>query len=336
MNLDAYNAVRHDPNGAGVDARQRAWLKLTGADRQTFLNGQITNDVLYLQPGQGVHACLLNNTGHMLANLYVQSTPDALWIEVTRSRAEFVKSTLERYLIREKVLIEDVSDAHDTLTVQGQGARRIVSALLQNELPESAALPLSNTFAAVNLPEAMGAEAMVMQRPHTPSSSGFDIMLPAGVGPAALVTLLGTPGAVELDWETLQTLRIEAGIPKWGSELTETTIPLEANLGATINQNKGCYMGQEVIARILSRGHTNRTLVGFRLSQSAAVDMELQADEGPQRNQSPARLTSVTESPECGSIALGFIRNEYAQLGLALHSADGGLTATVSALPFVA
>ena len=129
MNLDAYNAVRHDPDGAGVGARQRAWLKLTGADRQTFLNGQITNDVLYLQPGNGVHACLLNNTGHMMANLYVQSTPDALWIEVTRSRAEFVKSTLERFLIREKVLIEDVSDAHDTLTVQGQGARRIVSTI---------------------------------------------------------------------------------------------------------------------------------------------------------------------------------------------------------------
>ena len=336
MNLDAYNAVRHDANGAAAGARQRALLKLTGADRQTFLNGQITNDVLYLQPGQGVHACLLNNTGHMLANLYVQSTPDALWIEVTRSRAEFVKSTLERYLIREKVRIEDVSDEHDTLTVQGQDARRIVSAILQAELPESAALPLSNTSVSLNLADATGLEAIVMQRPHTPSSSGFDIMLPAGAGPSALAALLAVPGAVELDWETLQVLRIEAGIPKWGNELTEATIPLEANLGATINQNKGCYMGQEVIARILSRGHTNRTLVGFRLNQLTPVETEMQPQNSPQRNQNPARLTSVTQSPECGPIALGFIRNEYAQLGLALSSSDGTVTATVSALPFVA
>ena len=177
---------------------------------------------------------------------------------------------------------------------------------------------------------------MAMQRPHTPSSSGFDIMLPAGAGPAALAALLATPGAVELDWETLQTLRIEAGIPKWGSELTEATIPLEANLGATISQNKGCYMGQEVIARIISRGHTNRTLVGFRLNQLAPVGTELLPENSPQRNQNPARLTSVTASPECGPIALGFIRNEYAQLGLAVHSSDRAVTATVSALPFVA
>ena len=177
---------------------------------------------------------------------------------------------------------------------------------------------------------------MLISHIHAATSAGFDMVLPSGAGGAILRKLLTAPGARQLDLETLNLLRIEAGIPVWGAELTESVIPLEANLSSAINQSKGCYLGQEVIARIISRGHTNRSLTGLCLSAMVEPGAVFVGASGPRRNQDPAKTTSVADSPEAGPIALGYVRNEYSSLGTVLQSEDGNITATVTALPFVA
>jgi tRNA-modifying protein YgfZ len=323
MNLEAYNAVRSDPNGCGVGLLRRSWISLTGRDRASFLNGQVSNDIVHLQPGGSIPACLLNNVGHMMANLTVHAVADELLIEVNPSRAKTVAQTLGRFVVREKVEIRDVTAALEALTVQGLNAGKIVAAVFGEEAAGDAVLPQSN--AAIELEG--GEPGLLVRKMRTPAG-GFDLIVRAGLAEPLCELLSRVYGARLLDSETMHVLRVEAGIPAWGAELDESVIPLEANLHAAIDRNKGCYMGQEVIARILSRGHTNRRLAGFRLSglteAGATLKTENSADAG--------RITSVAESPEFGPIALGYARNEYSEPGTTL-TAEGGVRAIVAALP---
>ncbi len=329
MNERAYHAVRSDPNGAGVFPLERAWIRLTGTDRATFLDGQVSNDIAHLQEGQGIHACLLNNTGHLLANLYVNAFPDSLLIETTPTRGETVVKSLNRYLIRERVEIEDISQQIGGVTVQGAAARNMVAAVL-GDLGDTAIMPLSNA----RLVALEGPEVTLIHHHRTPSVSGYDLLMQRVDRDKMLHHLLANPGAELLDEDTVNVVRVEAGLPKWGAELDESIIPLEAKLYSAIHQNKGCYMGQEVIARILSRGHTNRSLVGLRLSEMVNTASHIFTEPGEPRGKDVGRITSVVTSPTAGVIALGYVRNEQANIGQTLFVGD--TPATVTALPFVA
>lgn len=327
VNDNVYRAVRRDPAGAGVRELGCGVVSLLGRDRLSFLQGQVTNDIVRLMPGQGAHACLLNNTGHMLADLYIYAFPDRLLIETDHSRTAEVAATLDRFLVREKVVIEEETALWKIVTLQGAGA----SAALREIVP--APLAFQESLSHGDIGTAFGdVDAFAVSRTRTLAPEGYDLWLPKEYAPAAMERLSALPGVVTLDDTTYDLLRIEAGIPCWGAELDESVIPLEAGFLDAISFTKGCYMGQEIIARIRARGHTNRTLRGLRLSTPVSAGEKLVAQDGPRAGDEIGRITSSVVSPEFGPIALGYVRNEYTAAGVSLSV--GNATATVTDLPF--
>jgi len=324
MDWEAYRAIRFDPAGAGIGVLGRSWIRLTGRDRASFLNGQVSNDMLRLQPGMGVSACLLNNVGHMLADLYVHALPDELLVEAPPDRAAVVVQTLQRFAVRERVVIEDGMATTMALTVRGQGAALVIASTFGAGSLEQVASPGSN--AAVDMLD--GHMGVVAHRPTIGAGDTYDVIVSPEAAQSMSERLLTAPGARRFGDEIAEIVRIEDGVPAWGAELDESIIPLEANLYDSIDRNKGCYMGQEIIARILSRGHTNRTLVGFRMDSLVTAGASLLLDGA-----GVGRVTSAADSPQFGSIALGYVRNEYAHAGTALL-ADNGAHVTIATLPF--
>lgn len=323
----SYNSVRHDPACAGVKALPCGVISLLGRDRQSFLQGQVTNDIIRLMPGQGAHACLLNNTGHMLADLYIYAFADRLLIETDIARAPGTAKTLDRYLVREKVTIEEVSALWRIVTVQGAGSLAAIGAIVKTPLV------FTDPLAHVSVRTIFGdIDAFVASRRRTLAPAGLDLWLPKEYAQAALEALTALPGVTPLDDDAFEILRIEAGLPQWGAELDEGVIPLEAGFLDAISFTKGCYMGQEVIARIRARGHTNRSLRGLRLSAPVPAGEKLVALDGPRAGEEVGRVTSSAVSPEFGPIALGYVRNEYSAPGVTLTVSD--TIATVTNLPF--
>jgi len=252
-------------------------LELRGTDRAAFLQGMVSNDVLALAPGQVCHAALLDTTGHVLADLHVHAFADALVVETDRACFAVLSQTLSRFLIMEDVTLADVSANWAIVTVLDGGAD-----LPGEKRPSSAPFP-----------------------------AAFDLWLPAAAETPAL------PGAVVLSDEEAETLRIEAGVPKWGSELSASVLLPEAGMEDAVSYTKGCYVGQEIIARLHARGQANRGLRFVLLADDAPVP-PLGAtvhvpEDGPEPGREIGRITSAAASPRWGgqALALAFIRKEY-------------------------
>lgn len=320
---DPYLAVRD--GGAAVAALQRSLIRVSGSDRLKFLQGQVSNDVLSLTEARGVPACLLSNTGHLIADLdifHIEHIDGSVYIETDFDRGPIVAANLKRFIIRERVEIEDVTAEWSTLTVQGSRAQEVVEHAI-----DDTAIPLAPKGAvASGLPTGW---IFVTQRDRT-GSVGFDIWAPS-MHYAGLLDATVKLNLPALDSTTLEVLRIEAAIPKWGAELTEQVMPLEVGLDDRISYSKGCYMGQEVIARIHSRGHTNRTLVFVKFAGDVVAGTSLLAIDGERAGQEVGRVTSSAVSPRHGAIGLALLRNEYAVAG-AMLSANSH-AATVSSAP---
>lgn len=328
MTSVGYEAVRNNPEGAGVKELSCGVVRLFGRDRQSFLQGQVTNDIARLAPGQGAHACLLNSTGHMLADLRVYAFPDHLLLETDAERAQPVIDILDRYLVREKVQMENLSDQWRIVVVEGKGAITALRSLTQTPLI------FKEPYAHVTVKTLLGdVDSFVVARTRTTGAEGYDLWLPKEYAAAAVARLLDAPGAAALDDNTMDLLRIEGGIPAWGADLDEGIIPVEAGMEDAISYAKGCYTGQEIIARIRARGHTNRSLRGLLLSSAVDAGEKLFAVDGARAGHEIGRVTSFAVSPALGPIALGYVRNEYAAAGTSLTAGD--TTATVTDLPFI-
>ncbi len=312
-----YDAVR-SPGGAGViDRSSRALLRLTGPDRHTFLQGMVTNDILALAPGYGCRAAFLDTTGHILADLRVWNGPDALLIETDPQASARFLQTLDMYLIMEDVQVADVSDEWTLLRVLGDAASAVVSALVSPPfMPDMSAM----TFHAVTFTD--GAQGYVAVTDPN-DLAGLDLWLPAASAPAAWEALLSRD-VVPVGTHAAETLRIEAGEARWGRELSEAVLLPEADLPDTVSYSKGCYVGQEIIARLRARGHANRALRGILLPDTAPIpgpDATLHAPEhGPEAGREIGRITSAAASPRFGgrALALGYVRREYLEPGTAV------------------
>ena len=247
-------------------SRERARLRVTGADRVAFLHGQCTNDVKKLGAGQSCYAAFLTAKGKMRGEGHIVCLPDALLLEVNIGLAP----SLEKFIITEDVAIEDVSVSLGEWLIIGD--------------------------AEVSLP-----------------TSAVMFAHPLGTGvlsPAALTATLSS--------EALEILRIEAALPKWGVDMDENTIPNEAVLEKrAINYDKGCYIGQETIARIKTYGHVNRQL----------IQCEVQGVQVPERGtkifvaeREIGQVTSAAYSARLGKpLALGYVRREFAKTGTELE-----------------
>ena len=219
--------------GGVADLSARVKLRITGADRVRYLNGQTTADVQRLAPGIARPACITTAKGRLCADVFIHATADALFVDADAALRDTLPARLERYIIADDVMIEDVTDTLHLLHLGGIAATR-------TDLRISTDAPRANRLGC----------------------GGVDLWLDPSVFENARDAL--TDATCALDEELLEALRIEAGIPRWGRDLDEDTLPPEAGLDRThIDYDKGCYIGQEVISRLKSVGHVNRSLTGF-------------------------------------------------------------------------
>lgn len=283
-------------------------LIVSGGDRFTWLQGMVSNDVRPLESGAVVvYACILNATGHLLADLAMLNYGSELLLDMAHENRQRIHELLESFIITEDVEIRDESDTLTCISVQGPEAKRV---------------PLRNES---------GAPILAVPADHT-GEGGFDLYV--GSGRAADIRDELIEAGIPLIGETAsETLRIEAGIPKYGLDMDESTIPLEANLESThISHTKGCYVGQEIIARIHSRGHTNRALTGFLVD---GANLPERADKIVDDSRDVGWVTSAAYSPSLDrGIALGYLRHELREAGTNVQTA-AGIALIVTELPFV-
>jgi folate-binding protein YgfZ len=305
-----------------VDRSDRGRLRLTGKDRQSFLQGMVTNDVGRLTPGQGCYAFLLDATGHVLADVRVLCLENALLLDVEPGMVAFVAETLDRYLIMEKVRITDVTDDLRQFTLVGNTAPEVLARL--------GATDSAGWAEGGNATLQVEGETIIVAAVNIAPVPAFDIYLPASVN---ITTILETAGALSQPVEMLESLRVEAGIPRFGQDMDSRALaPETGQQKRAIHYRKGCYIGQEIVARIDARGHTNRSFAGFYL----APNVPLPAPETPVTvdGRDVGRITSVALSPTKGiPIALGYLRHEFLEPGTRVTVADQW--AIVAALPFV-
>jgi folate-binding protein YgfZ len=325
-----YRALRE---AAGiVDRSTTGLLRLTGADRVRFLNGMITNDVQALPPGAGLYAAVCSPQGKVLGDLRVLALEDALLLLCEVSCRARIAQTLERFIIADDV---KVTDASGEVAVLGCYGPRVPEALAR-----AAGVPLP-ALAAHHHAEGRIAEAAtrVVATPFL-GVPGFDLVLPADTAAPIAARLLEAVRAVgggPAGHAAFETVRVEAGTPWYGLDFDENHLPQEAGLEATgISFTKGCYIGQETVARIHFRGHVNRRVAGLALRGEQPPARGSRVLKGEAQ---VGQVTSAVRSPARGAaIALAMLRREVLEPGtpLTVEVEGGHVQAEVVSLPFVA
>ena len=294
-----------------LDLSARAKFRLTGTDRFRFLNGQITNDLRKATETVAIEACVLNAKGKMNGHLFVSAQGDSFLVDAEPELRETLQTRLERYIIADEVQIEDVTNQLSLFHVLSE----------KSQTPAYGCTPSARRFA----------------------KQGFDIWSEPARHNAVREQLSSTFAL--LDFAAAEVMRIEQGIPRWGCELIEEIIPIEANLEQrTIDYEKGCYIGQEVISRMKMSGQTNKRLCGLVSLGDVPLKpgMKLAAPSAVGRE--VGWITSATHSERLGKkIALGYVKRGSNDVGTALNafapedSAQNAKTISVEivALPFL-
>ncbi|HWP58484.1 MAG TPA: aminomethyltransferase family protein [Candidatus Acidoferrales bacterium] len=299
-----------------LDLSARSFLRLSGADRVPFLNGMVSNDVRALAPGHGLHAAFLDIQGKILADARIFATEDALLVDVPEERREIIGRHLERHLVADEVQIEDLSGAWSLLSLQGPRA----AALLE----ESADLERLPASELAHGEASIGGVKVRLIRVSLMCAEGYDVVLPRGeaVRCASLVEEKGAAhGLCWVGAEAQEMLRLEAGIPRYGTDMNENNLLLETGLDYAVSFQKGCYLGQEIVERVRSRGHVNKRLVLLGLETRAPA-----AAGSPicQAGRQLGAVTSSAFSPRRNTaLALGYVQRGFAEPGTSLTVKDG-------------
>ncbi len=293
--------------GAFFDLSPRAKYRFAGADRVRYLNGQVTNDVRKATPDTLLEACVLNAKGKLNGLVFIQAQEDAFLLDADEVLRETLGARLERYVIADDVQIADVTD---------ELALFHVIAGMAPDLPGDYTMVAANRYGCAGWD--LRSDTAERKRIAQHLSSLFSCC----------------------DEECVETFRIERGIPRWGHELTEEIIPVEANLeAATIDYGKGCYIGQETISRMKMSGQANKRLVGLVSVSDKSLRPKMRlgtADEG----KDVGWITSAAESRRLGKqIALAFVKRGSNSIGTRLRaheeSADNPAAVEIVPLPFV-
>jgi folate-binding protein YgfZ len=297
---------------------ERGVLEVAGEDRVRWLDGMISADVKALAAGSGAPGLLLTRQGRIVADLHVLARSDNFWLELEASALPGVSQRLAGHVIADDVTLRDRSSDLVRLAVEGPRAQERLAA---------AGADLRG-IAPHGWRELVIADAPVTLAAYGFSGlGGFQLFVPAGAAPAVSRALLAS-GVVPASSDTLECLRIAAGVPWLGRELDETVLPAEARLEAAISNGKGCYTGQEVVTRMRSRGRVGHLLVGLRF-ESETLPVRGAEIHGPTGR--IGQLTSSVLSPDEGAIGLGFVRAEAAEPGTSVRVA--GTAAQIVALP---
>lgn len=270
---------------SGYVRLSRALWKLTGNDRVRYLNGQVTNDVKKLTTGRSLYAAVPNAKGKFVGDCFISATDDALWIDAPLELREALDLRLQKYLIADDAELVDVTDEWTLLHVIGS---------------EEETAPANATHTFVNARFGL---------------TGHDFWM-AGTS------------APELPWlpdDLIESLRLEHGLAKWGVDMTEENLPPEAGLDRTgISYTKGCYLGQETIARIKSIGHVNKSLL---VLQSDTAEIPIPGAELRAGDKTVGTITSAAYSPTLEKgIALGYVQRQHARIGERLSVGPNAVT----------
>jgi len=297
-----------------VDRSERGKLALTGVQAAELLNGQVTNDVTALEPGSGQYAAFLTPKGKMLGDLRILRTERELHLDCERPALQALFDLLRRGAIGWQAELHKRTVQEALLSLVGPRARAVAGL---EELPAEEHACVETTVGGVAVLAAA-------------TDVGVDLFCASGDAPALRAALVEL-GAVEVPERAAEVVRVESGRPRYGIDVDDTTIPQEAGLNPrAVSFTKGCYVGQETVARLHWRGKPNRHLRGLRLSgPGAATGDVLVADSGRE----VGRLGSVAVSPRFGPIGLALVRREV-EPGASVSVGGGGVTAEVVELPF--
>lgn len=319
-----HRAIR---NAAGLaDLSFRGKLRLRGKDRVEFLHGMVTNDVKRLKPGSGCYATITNVKAKMLSDCRIYCLFESFLLDLEPEVVEKIRQHLDRYIIASDVAIEDLTEKWGLLSLYGPGAPDLLlESLKLTHLPETEYGCLETPFQNTDL---------MITRNEITGEVGYDLFLPSeGLG--KLWTALIQGGARPVGQEALDILRIEAGIPRYDVDMDESHFPMEAGLKErAISYTKGCYIGQETIARADAMGHMNRFLMGLEV-KGEAVPKKGQTILSSER--AIGTITSGIRSPTLSKIiALGYVHREFAKAGteVSIMVEGGHVPATVVSLPF--
>jgi folate-binding protein YgfZ len=336
---DGYR-VLHEAAALLDRTAERGRLELRGADRRAYLHGLLTNDIAGLMAGAGCYAALLTPQGRMISDMRVSELRDRLIIDLPASASEGVRQRLADFIFSEDVEVQDIAATGATVAhwgLYGPAAAGLAASVLDAGTEASDALSSMPVYA--NVERTFRDRSAILVRSDDFGIDGFEILVDASVGEQMLQALLDA-GAQRIDADTADVARVEAGRPAFGRDMDSTTIPLEAGIeDRAISLTKGCYVGQEIIIRVLHRGQGR---VAKRL-----VGMIGAAGEGPllagMRLESGGRdvgsLTSAVDSPRLRRpIALGYVHRDFSEPGHVLdvrHGDDPVRTVTVVKTPLV-
>ena len=320
-NSRGYVALRE--RAAIVDRDGYGRILLTGADRRSYLQGLLTNDIEALTAGTGCYAAMLNAQGRMLTDMRVLELGDGVLLDVPAQVTGTIRDHLDNFVFSEDVKVEDVTDARGEIGLYGPRALEILQAAETDGAAPSA--PFASTRVRI-----AGVDALLVATDGP--APGYDVISAAG-DLATIREALIAAGAEMASTEDFETLRIERGRPRFGPDMTEDTIPLEAGLEErAISRTKGCYVGQEVIVRVQDRGHGRvaRKLVGLTFEGAAPVPGAGAVVHSADRE--IGRITSAAWSPALARpIALGYVHRDFT--GPGTHVTVAGADARVTALP---
>jgi folate-binding protein YgfZ len=317
-----YRAVTE---GSGMlDRSERGKLALSGAGALEFLNGQVTNELMTLRPGEGRYAAFLTPKGKMLGDMRIlalgddgQATPRELLLDTERVALQALFDRIRTFKIGYEVELHKRTLERGLISLIGPDATTVAG--VEHGQP----LELADVEHANAIVDVEGIAALAVR-----TDVGVDLICDAA-DTAALAKGLLARGAAPVSEQALECVRVERGRPRYGIDLDDTVIPQEAGLNErAVSFTKGCYVGQETVARLHYKGKPNRHLRGLRLSEPAASGDELLLGERP-----VGRLTSALLSPRLGPIALALVRRE-AEPGAVVSVGEHGASAEVLALPF--
>jgi tRNA-modifying protein YgfZ len=322
-NSSGYAALRH---GAGlIDRSGIGRILLTGADRRSYLQGLLTNDIEALTPGGGCYAAMLTAQGRMMTDMRVLELGDGVLLDVPREVTTAIRDHLDRFVFSEDVQVEDVTGARAEIGIYGPGALDVlVKAGMEGGAP--------STLFASTRGRVAGVDAVIVRSDEL-GVPGYDVLVDAPHAKAVTAALLGA-GAVPVSETDAEGVRMESGRPRFGVDMDADTIPLEAGLEQrAISRTKGCYVGQEVIVRVQDRGHGRvaKRLVGLTFDADAGAPAAGARVWSGDRE--IGRVTSAIWSPALARpIALGYVHRDFVEPGTGVTvDASAGL---IVRLPF--
>ncbi len=315
--VQEYWAIRNHSGMA--DVSNLGLLRVTGKDRLSFLNGLLTNEILKMNDGTGVRSALLNTKARVLADLYLYAREDDLLIDTGDVPGATVKEILDRFIITEDVQVKDITSEFVHLTLQGQQAA------------ENAGAMFGTVFADMKpLQHKMLGPSMIANRDRT-SQSGYDMIIPNDEAEGVWQSFL-LKGVTPVGLDSLEILRLEAGYPRYGVDVDENIIILEAGYKDAISFSKGCYLGQEVVARATHIGRVNKNLVQFRTNSDHVPGPKSKIKSSAKE---AGYVTSAAFSPGLKAVVgLGYAQRDFAIEGtkLVVESDWGPLPTVITKL----